>query len=124
MKYPQNLCIGDTIGITAPSSGINKEIKQKRLDEAIKQLKEMGYKVIETESVRKNYKGRSNNAKQRAKELMELWENKDVKLIIFATGGDYLMQILEYLDLTKIDQLEPKWMPGYSDRKLLDLSGV
>ena len=120
MKYPQNLRIGDTIGITAPSSGINKEIKQKRLDEAIKQLKEMGYKVIETESVRKNYKGRSNNAKQRAKELMELWENKDVKLIIFATGGDYLMEILEYLDLKKINQLEPKWMQGYSDISTLE----
>lgn len=115
MKYPENLKIGDTIGITAPSDGIKNAIKQKRLDEAIKQLKEMGYKVIETKSVRNSNKGRSNTAKQRAKEFMELLENKEVKLILFATGGDYLIEILEYLDLEKIKKLEPKWMQGYSD---------
>ena len=115
MKYPKNLKKGDTIGICAPSGGIQKEIKQKKLDAAIKQLKQMGYRVIETESVRKQEKGRSASAKQRAKELMELLENDDVKLIIFATGGDYLFEIFDYLDLEKIKTLKPKWMQGYSD---------
>ena len=35
MKYPKSLKIGDTIGICAPSAGINKPEKQIRLDEAI-----------------------------------------------------------------------------------------
>ncbi len=120
MKYPENLKKGDTIGICAPSNGITKEIKQKKLDEAIKQLKEMGYKVIETQSVRKGEKGRSATAKQRAKELMELLENDEVKLIIFATGGDYLMEVLDYLDLEKLKKIKPKWMQGFSDITVLE----
>ncbi len=115
MNYPENLKKGDTIGICAPSGGLLKEEKQQKLDVAIKQLEQMGYKVIETESVRKEEKGRSASAKQRAKELMQLLENDEVKLIIFATGGDYLFEIFDYLDLEKIKTIKPKWMQGYSD---------
>ena len=51
MKSPENLKLGDTIGICAPSCGIVDQDKQIKLDKAIKQLTELGYKVIETESV-------------------------------------------------------------------------
>ena len=57
MNYPENLKKGDTIGICAPSAGIVKPEKIMRLDPAIKQLKELGYKVIETKSVRKGERG-------------------------------------------------------------------
>ena len=46
---------------------------------------------------------------------MELLENDEVKLIIFATGGDFLCEMLDYLDFEKIKTLKPKWMQGYSD---------
>lgn len=115
MNYPEKLKIGDTIGICAPSDGISKEIKQIKLDEAIKALKNIGYKVIETESVRKSENGRSASAKKRAEEFMELLENDDVKLIIFATGGDFLCEMLDYLDFEKIKTLKPKWLQGFSD---------
>lgn len=115
MNYPENLKIGDCIGICAPSAGIVKPEKQEKLDLAIKALKEMGYKVIETASVRKDEKGRSASTEVRAKEFMELLENDEVKLIIFATGGDFLCEMLDYLDFEKIKTLKPKWMQGYSD---------
>lgn len=115
MRYPESLKKGDTIGICAPSDGIIKEEKIKKLDEAIKQLKELGYQVIESESVRKSEKGRSASAKQRAKEFMQLLENQDVKLILFASGGDFLDEMLDYLDWEKIKEMKPKWMQGYSD---------
>ena len=120
MKQPESLKKGDIIGICAPSGGITKSEKIKELEEAEKQLKEMGYRIIETKSVRKEEKGRSNTAKQRAEEFMELLKNKEVKLIIFATGGDYLMEMLDYLDLEEIKNLEPKWMQGYSDITTLE----
>ena len=97
-----------------------KQEKIQELEKAIQQLEEMGYKIIETESVRKEEKGRSNTAEQRAKEFMELLENEEVKLIIFATGGDYLMEMLDYLDFDKIRTLKPKWMQGYSDITTLE----
>lgn len=115
MNYPENLKVGDCIGICAPSAGIVKPEKQEKLDLAIKTLENMGYKVIETASVRKEENGRSASAKVRAKEFMELLENDEVKLIIFATGGDFLCEMLDYLDFEKIKTLKPKWMQGYSD---------
>lgn len=120
MKHPESLKKGDIIGICAPSKGIAKPEKIKELEEAEKQLKDMGYRIIETKSVRKEEKGRSNTAKKRAEEFMELLKNKEVKLIIFATGGDYLMEMLDYLDLEEIKKLEPKWMQGYSDITTLE----
>ena len=115
MHYPESLKKGDTIGICAPSGGITKEIAIKKLELAEKQLQEMGYKIIETQSVRTEERGRSASGEQRAKEFMELLENDDVKLILFATGGDFLVEMLEYLDFEKIKKLKPKWMQGYSD---------
>lgn len=115
MNYPENLKVGDCIGICAPSAGIVKPEKQEKLDLAIKALENMGYRVIETASVRKEENGRSASAEVRAKEFMELLENDDVKLIIFATGGDFLCEMLDYLDFEKIKTLKPKWMQGYSD---------
>lgn len=115
MKYPENLKLGDTIGICAPSCGIVDQDKQIKLDKAIKQLTELGYKVIETESVRTEFKGRSASAKKRAEEFIELYKNPEVKLILFATGGDFLCEVLDYLDFEELKTLSPKWMQGYSD---------
>ena len=115
MNYPDNLKIGDTIGICAPSCGIAKPDKINKLELAESQLKEMGYKIIETESVRTDYKGRSTSGKKRAEEFLELYENPEVKLILFATGGDFLCEMLEYLDFEKLKKLKPKWLQGYSD---------
>ena len=36
---------------------------------------------------------------------MELLENDEVKLIIFATGGDFLCEILDHLDFEKIKDM-------------------
>ncbi len=115
MRYPESLKIGDTIGICAPSGGIVEPEKIRKLETAIKNLGNMGYKVIETKSVRKDIKGRSASAKVRAEEFMELLENDEVKLIIYATGGDFLCEIFEYLDFEKIKKLKPTWVQGYSD---------
>lgn len=115
MRYPENLKIGDTIGICAPSAGIAESEKIEKLEAAEKQLKEMGYKIKETKSVRKDENGRSASGKIRAKELMELLEDDNVKLIICATGGDFLIDILDYLDFEKLKNIKPKWIQGFSD---------
>lgn len=115
MRYPEKLKIGDTIGICAPSSGTVEPDKLERLDKAIEQFKQLGYKVIETASVRKDVQGRSAEGAVRAQEFMELWENKDVKLIIYAGGGDFLMEMLDYIDFSELKKSKPKWTQGFSD---------
>ena len=115
MNYPEKLKKGDTIGICAPSGGIAEKEDILQLELAENQLRKRGYKIIETKSVRKETKGRSASGKERAKEFMELLENEEVKLIIFAAGGDFLIEIFDYLDFEKIKGLKPKWLQGYSD---------
>ena len=46
---------------------------------------------------------------------MSLYERENVSAILAATGGDFLVEMLEYLDFDKIKRLEPKWVKGYSD---------
>lgn len=115
MIFPEKLKIGDTIGICAPSDGIIEPEKIEKLNIAIENLKQIGYKVIETKSVRKSEMGKSTTAKERAKEFMELWQKEEVKLIIYASGGDFLMEMLSELDFETIRNSKPKWTQGFSD---------
>ena len=83
----------------------------------------MGHKLIETESVRKYFQLASTDAYTRFKEFVELWENEDVKMILAARGGDFLIEIIPYLheyfkDKSKIKYA--KWVQGYSDISTLN----
>lgn len=114
MIQPAYLQVGDTIGVTAPSDGNKKEVDFCRLDHGKDTLMKKGFSVIETEDVRHSEKGRSCDAKTRAKEFMDLIKNKEVKAIISAKGGDYLCEMLSYLDWDII-KANPKWVQGFSD---------
>ena len=114
MIYPEFIKPGDTIGVTATSAGNGDELHIRKLESAIAQITKKGYKVVETPDVRKNKNGRSAPKEIRAKELMELIENKDVDAIITARGGEFLLEILPFLDFNKIKK-NPKWIQGYSD---------
>jgi muramoyltetrapeptide carboxypeptidase LdcA involved in peptidoglycan recycling len=114
MIYPEFLSSGCKIGITAPSDGNKKDTDFIRLDSGIKKFSELGYQVVETSLVRNSTKGRSGAADLRAKELAELITNPEVKWIISAKGGDFLMEVLPYLDFKKLKQY-PTWFQGYSD---------
>ncbi len=115
MRYPEKLKNGDYIGITAISDGANKEVDFLRMNNAIKNLEALGYKVLETENARKSVNGRSSSKEDRIKELMKLWEDDRVKAILFTTGGDFAFEILDGLDYEKISQTNLKWIAGYSD---------
>ena len=115
MIYPKGIEKNCIIGVTAPSAGLYKESDYIKINNVEKNFNKLGYRYLETESVRSCENGRSTNAKTRAKEFMGLWQNKEVEAIIMATGGDFLFEILEYLDWDKIKKIEPKWIQGYSD---------
>lgn len=114
MIYPKNLETGDKIGVTAPSAGFDEQVDFIRLDSGIRHFKKLGYRIVETDSVRRNYKGRSSDGPARAKELMQLYSDPEVKAIIAACGGDYLFEMLPFIDFELL-RSNPKWMQGYSD---------
>ena len=112
MIYPKFLKPGDTIGICAPSNGIEKE-KTLLFENSLKNIKAEGYKIKETASVR-NEGLVSANPEIRGKEFNELVEDDNVDFIWSAAGGDFMVQMLDYVS----DELilkNPKWFYGYSD---------
>ena len=114
MIYPKFLCKGDIIGVTAPSDGKVDKIDLVRLDNAYSKLESKGYSIMETLNVRKSINGRSSSAKERALQLEELFKNNDIKVIVSANGGEFLIEILPYIDF-RIIKNNPKWFCGYSD---------
>lgn len=114
MKYARLLQKGDTIGVCAPSSGIPESLFA-RFDNAVKNVQALGFDVIETVSVRHNTKCVSNDSKTRADEFMNLYENHKIVAIIPPWGGEFLIDMLPFLDLKRLSELPPKWICGYSD---------
>lgn len=114
MIYPKYIKENSTIGICAPSAGITNELKIKRLENATKNLKNNNFNIIESNSVRKCNNGISNTSKVRALELEELYLNKDVDIIVCATGGDFLIEMLDNINYYIIKN-NIKWLQGYSD---------
>lgn len=118
--YPKKIKKGDTFGITATSTGVNDETKLKRLENAYKYLKSQGYNCIETPDVRTNSKFVSAKGKTRADEFMSLWKNENISLIGLVRGGEFLMEILPFIDKDIIKNNTPKWVTGFSDSSLLN----
>lgn len=115
MKYPRLLHKGDAIGVCAPSSGALGDALAPRLDNAIRNIKALGYHVVETASVRSNSKCVSADGATRAAEFMSLYEDPDVVAILPPWGGEFLMDMLPLLDFDRLASLPAKWVCGYSD---------
>lgn len=115
MIIPKYLKAKDTIGVTATSNGIVDELKIKRTKNAALNLRNAGYEVVFTDNVFKaDYRGSSSTGIEKAKQFNDLMANDDVSVVFAASGGDYLMEMLEYVDFNQIKKT-PKWFQGYSD---------
>ena len=114
MRYPAKLEKGNTIGVTATSAGYETEADLAALANGIKQFNQLGYEVLVTDNVRTFHKGRSSDGPTRARELMQLFKNHEVRAVIAACGGDFLVEMLPYLDFHDL-KADPKWVQGYSD---------
>lgn len=111
MIYPEFLKENDLIGITAPSAGVGTKIES--FEKSLNSLKRNGFKTIETKNVRSN-SFISSTELERTKQIDELVNNNQVKMVLAATGGDFLIEILPFLNLESIAK-NPKWFMGYSD---------
>lgn len=118
MITPKFIEKGETIGVVAPSDGFpNGKYKSATL-KSVKRLEKLGFKIKFADSCFNSIAGRSNTAKIRAKEFAKMYFDNDVDIVIAISGGDYEMEILEYLPLKKM-QRQPKLFCGYSDNSLL-----
>lgn len=114
MIYPEFLKKGDCIGVPAPSSGAYNDLYSNRYNNAKEKLTQKGYKIVLSKNINKSDKCRSAGAEERAKELNEMFDADNIDFIMCAAGGEFLVEILPYVDFNKIVK-KPKWVQGFSD---------
>jgi muramoyltetrapeptide carboxypeptidase len=111
---PPILQSGDTIGIVTLGSPLAGDIINARIND----LRSAGFNVILGRNVY-SYDGfLAGTDQERAVDLMGMFENKQVKMILPARGGVGVAGILPYLDYDLI-QRNPKIITGYSDITIL-----
>ncbi len=120
IHFPRTLKAGMTIGITAPSGGVKPEFHP-RLELGINFLKSRGFRVVEGNCLRSEFKHVSGTKEERADDFMQLWADPAVDMIFPPWGGELIMEILPLLDFEKM-KLSPKWILGYSDTSTLLLA--
>lgn len=111
---PPALQLGDTVGIVAPASPIQRNL----LDAGCVSLWRLGYKPVFLDSIFDQDLYFAGTVKRRARELEEMFTREDVRAIICARGGYGCNYLLEELDLAKIAR-HPKIFVGYSDATTL-----
>lgn len=111
---PPILQRGDTIGIVTLGSPLAEGVINARIND----LRSMGFKVIVGQYVYSQDGFLAGTDQQRAYDLMRMFENKQVKMIVPTRGGVGVAGILPYLDYPSI-QRNPKIITGYSDITVL-----
>ena len=119
MKYSDNLKKGATIGVVAPSLGLVIEPYLMRAHSAIKKFESLGYKVKLCNSLFKCEDFRSADAATRAKEFMDMYLDEEVDVVFSAAGGEFMTEILPYIDFEKLKKAKPKYFIGFSDNTTL-----
>lgn len=114
MKYPSFLKDNATIGVPAPSDGGKNKKKANKYKHSIKYFEDNGYKLKVSKNLFSSTMARSADAKTRGKELNEMFKSKDIDFILCATGGEFLLECLPYVDFDLI-QNNPKFVAGFSD---------
>lgn len=111
---PPILKKGDTIGIVTLGSPLEADV----IDARVESLKSMGFNVILGDYVYSRNGFLAGTDQQRASDLMKMFENKQVNMILPSRGGVGVAGILPYLDYDLIKR-NPKIVTGYSDITIL-----
>jgi muramoyltetrapeptide carboxypeptidase len=107
---PPALQPGDTVGIVAPASNIQRDL----LDAGCDRLRRLGYKPFYFESILEQDLYFAGSVERRARELEEMFARDEVRAILCARGGYGANYLLGVLDMLKIER-HPKIFVGYSD---------
>jgi muramoyltetrapeptide carboxypeptidase len=109
-RKPPALRAGDTVGIVAPSSNLNRQM----LEAGCEALRALGYKPFYFDSILERDLYFAGSVERRVNELEEMFVRDDVRAIVCARGGYGSNYLLDKLDLKKITA-HPKIFVGYSD---------
>ncbi len=114
LRFPNPLRRGDRIAVIAISSGVTPSL-QPRLEVALAHLRTRGFDVVEGRSLRKQQRGASAGAADRAAELMQAALDPAIAAILPPWGGELAIELLPLLDFDRLAAVDPKWVLGFSD---------
>lgn len=114
---PKKLQKGDNVAIVSPSWG-GPSLFPLSYELGIKVLENLGLKIKEFPSARKDAGFLDKNPKFRAKDINDAFADEEIKAIFVSIGGDDSIRILPFLDF-KIIRKNPKIIMGYSDTTTL-----
>ena len=118
MVFPKQIKIGCTLGIIAPSS----PYRGSNLEEVEKILTSYGYRVQFGKSCYGSYKGYlSSEDEIRARDIEDMFLNKEIDGIICLRGGYGTPRILDLIDYNIVKQ-NPKFFVGFSDITALHIA--
>ena len=103
------------IYLIAPSFGCATEPYITRLKEAIKNLKNKGFQIIEGPNIYLNKdKLASNTKEERALEFINAYKS-DTDIIMSVGGGEIMNEIIPLINFDELKQYKPKLFIGFSD---------
>ena len=108
---PRHLSPGETIGIVAPASA---PPDPKAIDRSVAVLEGLGFKVKLAPNARKRRGFLAGSDRERAADLMKMFQDARVKAILCVRGGYGTARLLSLLDFPTIAR-NPKIFIGYSD---------
>lgn len=113
-KMPPALRPGDTIGIMSPSSRIDAAL----VEAGAALLRDKGYDVfIHPQTYAQLHQSAGTN-EQKRDALHDLVRDPKIKAVIFSTGGNRSLHLLDHLDYDLIKK-NPKIYMGFSDNTVL-----
>lgn len=119
MKYPSFLQKNDLIGLPAPSNGMKEEDREK-FENAIKKFEKQGFLFEISKNAFNRNEFVSAEAIKRADEFSSMWKNEKIKGLISLGGGEFMMEILPFLQSKEFANATPKWFQGFSDNTILN----
>ncbi len=114
----QKLKRGDTVGVIAPSSKIDKDDLE-AINNSVLLMEGTGLKVKFAKNAFKTTLGYSATPQEKAEDIKEMFTDKEVKMIFCVSGGFNSNSVFEYLDYETIKN-NPKPLCGFSDSTSLE----
>lgn len=99
-----------TIGIIAPSGGVNKEV----FDKAVTNIADLGYKVKLAKNIYDSDRYLAGSDEDKIKSIHEFFLDPEIDLIMAARGGYGAIRLINKLDYELIKN-NPKPIIGFSD---------
>ena len=111
---PPPLLPGDTIGVMAPSSYVDR----KDIEKSTAFLEARGYKVFVHPQTYERHNQSAGTGLQKALALQGLWQRDDIKAIWCARGGNRAMHFVDMVTFAAMKD-KPKILIGFSDVTVL-----